>query len=100
MFARGDDRADFNPHMQRMGDRFRYDMERPMSPFPKKDKLLNYVNSLVSLYFPNKKDIETLQILIQKEDEMVMAAFDLFEADRDQENLLDTLIRIQNRASD
>lgn len=79
---------------QRLTDRFRYDMERPMSPFPRKDKLMNYVNSLATFYIQDKEDVELLQKLIQKEDEFVMAAFDLFESDKDQENLLDTLIRI------
>lgn len=79
---------------ERLMDRFRYDMERPMSPFPRKDKLMNLVNSLAVFYFKNKEEVELLQKLIEKEDEFVMAAFDLFEADRDQENLLDTLIRI------
>lgn len=41
--------------------------------------------------------MEILQRLINKEDEFVMAAFDLFESDKDQENLLDTLIRIKDR---
>jgi len=79
---------------QRLTDRFRYDIERPMSPFPKKDKLINYVNSLATFYIQDKNDVELLQKLIEKEDEFVMAAFDLFESDKDQENLLDTLIRI------
>ena len=69
-----------------------------MSPFPKKDRLLDYVHSLVRFYINDKKDVEILEKLIDKEDEMLMAAFDLFESDRDQENLLDTLIRLINHS--
>lgn len=35
-----------------------------------------------------------MEKLIIKDDEFVIAAFDIFESDRDEENLLDTLIRI------
>lgn len=39
-------------------------------------------------------DLALLQKLITDENEFVLAAFDVFESDRDQENLLDTLLRI------
>ena len=92
--SRSTSQRDLSMRLQRLSDRLRYDLERPTSPFPKKDKLINYVNSLATIYIQDKEDVEILQRLIMKEDEFVMAAFDLFESDKDQENLLDTLIRI------
>lgn len=77
-FAEGsqpDSQRALNMRLQRLSDRIRYDIERPMSPFPKKDKLINYVNSLASIYIQDREDIQLLQTLITKEDEFVMAAF-------------------------
>lgn len=42
----------------------------------------------------SKDDADVLKGLINSEDEFVMAAFDIFESDKDEENLFDTLKRL------
>ena len=67
---------------------------RPTSPFPKKDELIKMVNSLVRKRLRDDNDLLLLNKLILDEDELVYSSFDVFESDRDEEDLLDTLIRI------
>jgi hypothetical protein len=69
--------------------------ERPQSPLPiRKHKLMNYVNSLAEYYFRDPNDVKLLQKLIQEEDVFIMPIFEVFESDRDHENLIDSLQRI------
>ena len=67
---------------------------RPTSPFPKKDELIKMVNSLVRKRLRDDNDLLLLNKLILDEDELVYSSFDVFESDRDEEDLLDTLVRI------
>ena len=69
-------------------------IERPMSPLPKKDTIMNYLNFFAVNYIKEKEDISLLVKLVEDENEFVMAAFDVFESDMDNENILDTLKRV------
>eukprot|EP00826_Nyctotherus_ovalis_P044809 TRINITY_DN4877_c0_g2_i11.p1 TRINITY_DN4877_c0_g2~~TRINITY_DN4877_c0_g2_i11.p1 ORF type:complete len:680 (-),score=206.94 TRINITY_DN4877_c0_g2_i11:892-2931(-) len=82
------------PRLQRLSDRMSTYIERPSSPLPRKSSLLEFVSSIVSTYIHDREDVELLQKLIEYENEFVLSAFDVFESDQDQENLLDTLLRI------
>ena len=63
-----------------------------MSPVPKnKKKLLSFVNSLTRYHFSSRDDIELLSKLIQEGNEFVLSCFDVFESDKDHENLIDSL---------
>ena len=68
-------------------------IERPQSPTPKKDELMILVNTVVKDKIPDLEDIETIIKLIGEENEFVYAAFDVFVSDRDEEELLDSLVR-------
>lgn len=66
-----------------------------MSPIPKnKKQLLQFVSSLTNYHFGDKEDIELLNRLIQEENEFVLSCFDVFDSDKDHENLIDSLQRI------
>ncbi len=80
--------------LQKLSDRMSTYIERPSSPLPRKSSLLEFVNSIATTYMHDREDIALLQRLIEDENEFVLSAFDVFESDRDQENLLDTLLRI------
>lgn len=80
--------------LQRLSERMSTYIERPSSPLPRKSSLLEFVNTIISTYIRDADDVELLQKLIEYENEFVLSAFDVFESDQDQENLLDTLIRI------
>ncbi len=74
-------------------------MERPMSPIPKnKKQLLQFVNSLTRYHFTEKEDVELLNKLIQEENEFVLSCFDVFDSDKDHENLIDSLQRILDKS--
>jgi len=67
-------------------------MERPMSPIPKnKKQLLQFVNSMAQYHFSDKEDLDMLNKLIQEENEFVLSCFDVFDSDKDYENLIDSL---------
>ena len=85
---------ELSDELQRLATKLQNHLERPTSPFPKRGHLINYVDSLIAFYIRDKEDVELLRKLIAKDDEYVMSAIDLFASDKDQENLLDTLIRI------
>ena len=51
------------------------------------------VNTVVKSKIPDLEDIETIIKLIGEENEFVYAAFDVFVSDRDEEELLDSLVR-------
>jgi hypothetical protein len=82
------------PRLQRLSERMSTYIERPSSPLPRKSSLLEFVSSIASTYIQDREDIELLKKLIEYENEFVLSAFDVFESDQDQENLLDTLLRI------
>ena len=74
-------------------------LERPQSPLPKrKQELINYVNSLARYHFRDPDDVQLLQKLIQDENEFILSTFDVFESDKDHENLIDTLQRILDKS--
>jgi hypothetical protein len=58
---------------------------------------MNYVNSLAEYYFRDTQDVKLLQKLIQEEDAFIMPIFEVFESDRDHENLIDSLQRILSK---
>ena len=73
-------------------------IERPLSPKPKnKGELMEYVNSLTRYHFAQKEDYELLNSLIQVENEFVLSCFDVFDSDKDHENLIDSLQRILDK---
>mmetsp|Transcript_2351 Transcript_2351/g.3551 ORF Transcript_2351/g.3551 Transcript_2351/m.3551 type:complete len:86 (+) Transcript_2351:1380-1637(+) len=66
-----------------------------MSPIPKnKKQLLQFINSLSIYHFNDKEDIDLLNKLIQEENEFVLSCFDVFDSDKDHDNLIDSLQRI------
>lgn len=69
-------------------------LERPTSAIPKKDPLMNYIESLIDFYIQNPEEKSMIYRLVRDENEYILAAFDVFKSDKDQENLLDTLQRI------
>jgi hypothetical protein len=52
------------------------------------------LNSLTSYHFDDKEDIDLLNKLIQEENEFILSCFDVFDSDKDHENLIDSLQRI------
>jgi hypothetical protein len=55
------------------------------------------VNSLAKYHFNDKDDVDLLTRLINEENEFVLSCFDVFDSDRDYENLIDSLQRIVNK---
>ncbi|CAG9321249.1 unnamed protein product [Blepharisma stoltei] len=84
---------DLGVRLQKLADRLSLYMERPASPMPRKNELQILVDSLVKANLPCEEDIEILNKLITSENEFVFSAFDVFESDRDQEELVDSLMR-------
>lgn len=79
--------------LMRISDAQGSSLQRPSSPMPRKNELLLLVNSIVKAHLPSEQDIELLNTLIAQENEFVFSAFDVFESDKDQEELLDSLLR-------
>ena len=79
--------------LQRLSERLSTYIERPSSPLPRKESLISYINNRQQ-YFNDKEDIALLYKLAEDENEFLISAFDVFESDKDNENLIDTLIRI------
>mmetsp|Transcript_38717 Transcript_38717/g.37062 ORF Transcript_38717/g.37062 Transcript_38717/m.37062 type:complete len:214 (+) Transcript_38717:958-1599(+) len=74
-------------------------MERPQSPLPKrKGALFNYMTSLARYHFTDPDDLQLLNKLIQEENEFVLSCFDVFESDKDHDNLIDSLNRILEKS--
>ena len=67
---------------------------RPTSPLPKKGELIRVVNTLVKNKLDDVKDIKLLNQLILEGHELLYSTFEVFESDRDEEDFLDTLLRI------
>jgi hypothetical protein len=55
------------------------------------------VNSLTKYHFKDREDIELLNRLINEENEFVLSCFDVFDSDKDHENLIDSLQRILDK---
>jgi hypothetical protein len=73
--------------------------ERPHSPMPKrKQELMSYLNHLARYHFTDPDDILLLQKLIHDENEFMLSTFDVFESDKDHENLIDSLQRILDKS--
>ncbi len=70
---------------------------RPTSPLPKKDELMRLVNNLVRKRLRDDNLLLLLNKLILEGDELLYSTFEVFESDRDEEDFLDTLIRIVNK---
>lgn len=64
----------------------------------KKNQLLQYVNSLARFHFSDPDDIQLLNKLIQEENEFILSCFDVFESDKDHDNLIDSLKRILDKS--
>ena len=74
-------------------------LERPQSPLPKrKQDLMNQVNMLARYHFRDPDDVQLLQKLIQDENELILAVFDVYESDNNHENLIDSLQRILEKS--
>ncbi len=90
--ARVIDEQELCQHLMRLAQQQTSFMERPMSPVPKnKKQLLQFVNSLTRYHFTEKEDIDMLNKLIQEENEFVLSCFDVFDSDKDHDNLIDSL---------
>jgi len=55
------------------------------------------VNSLTRYHFAQKDDYELLNRLIHEENEFVLSCFEVFDSDKDHENLIDSLQRILDK---
>jgi hypothetical protein len=93
-FAHSIEEKELSFALARISGRLGTYIERPMSPLPKKDTIMNYLNFFAVNYIKEKEDMSLLLKLVEDENEFVMAAFDVFESDMDNENLVDTLKRI------
>lgn len=60
--------------------------------------MLNYVNSLTRYHFNDPDDIQLLNKLIHEENEFILSCFDVFESDKDHDNLIDSLNRILEKS--
>ena len=92
-FSQGISLVELGHSLMRLSDAQSSYLERPSSPMPRKNELLLLVNSLVKEHLPFSEDIEVLNDLIAQENEFVFSAFDVFESDKDQEELMDSLMR-------
>jgi hypothetical protein len=52
---------------------------------------VQFLNSLTNYHFADKEDIDLLNRLIQEENEFILSCFDVFDSDKDHENLIDSL---------
>ena len=52
---------------------------------------MQFLNSLTNYHFGDKEDIDLLNRLIQEENEFILSCFDVFDSDKDHENLIDSL---------
>lgn len=59
---------------------------------------MNYVDQLARYHFTDQDDIQLLQKLIHDENEFILSTFDVFESDKDHENLIDSLQRIIDKS--
>ena len=83
--------------LQKLADKLNLYMERPSSPLPKNKQLQFLMDSFVKENLIDNEDIDILQKLIAQENEFVFSAFDVYESDRDQAELVDSLMRAINK---
>ena len=83
--------------LEKLADKLNMYMDRPSSPLPKNKQLQFLVDSFVRENLIDNEDIEILQKLITEENEFVYSAFDVYESDRDQTELVDSLMRAINK---
>lgn len=79
--------------LRQLADKLNLYVERPTSPLPKNKQLQFLVDAFVKENLIGLEDIEVLQKLIAEENEFVFSAFDVYESDRDQNELVDSLMR-------
>ena len=79
--------------LQKLADKLSLYMERPSSPMQKNNQLEFLVDSFARDSLIALEDIEVLKKLIADKNEFVLSAFDVFESDRDQAELVDSLMR-------
>ena len=56
------------------------------------------MNSLARYHFSDPSDLQLLNKLIQEENEFVLSCFDVFDSDKDHDNLVDSLRRILEKS--
>ena len=83
--------------LQKLADRRLLYMERPSSPMPKNNQLQFLIESFLRENLMNQEDIEVLRKLVGEENEFVFSAYDVYESDKDQNELIDSLIRAINK---
>ena len=83
--------------LQKLADKLSLYMERPTSPMPKNNKLEFLLDSFSRENLISAGDIEILKKLISEENEFVFSAFDVYESDKDQGELVDSLMRAINK---
>ena len=89
------ERSDSQPEIKVQKQIF-YDW-RPASPYPGKNEWSNYIKSRAPLNFP-PEHIATLRSLHQSNNQYLVCAFELYLADHDEPELIDTLKRIINQS--
>ena len=52
---------------------------------------MNQINMLARYHFRDPDDVQLLQKLIQDENELILAVFEVYESDNNHENLIDSL---------
>jgi hypothetical protein len=74
-----------------------FDVSRPTSPLVNKKKLINLIESLENSIVDEKSDLVLLKNLIQFDNEFILSSFEVYEADHDIENFVDSIKRLVNR---
>lgn len=83
--------------LQKLADKRSLYMERPSSPMPKNNQLQFLVESLSRENLMPFEDIEILKKLISEENEFVFSAYDVYESDKDLNELIDSFARAIER---
>ena len=83
--------------LQKLSDRRSLYMERPTSPMPKNNQMQFLTESFLRENLMNREDTEVLKKLVGEENEFVFSAYDVYESDKDQNELIDSLIRAINK---
>ena len=83
--------------LRKLADKLNLYMERPSSPIPKNKQFQYLVDSFAKEYLIEPEDLSILRLLISEENEFVFSAFDVYESDRDQAELLDSIMRAINK---
>ena len=56
------------------------------------------MNQIIRFYFQDPNDIALINRLLSEQNEFVLSCIDVYESDRDQENLVENLVRIVNKS--